>query len=491
MVPKERIRNQNNKSGNPKGDFVLYWMIASRRLTYNFGLERAVEWANKLKKPLVVLEALRCDYPWASDRVHYFVISAMAFHDEKLKDYPVTYYPYLEAKKGQGKGLLKTFSNKACVIVTDYFPCFFLPKMVESTGKKVSVLMETIDSNGLLPLSVCKKDFSAAFHFRRFLQKNLPIHLERFPKGNPLKGVDLPQLKSLPKEILAHWPRAKASVLKNPDPFISTLPIDHKVKALALKGGGQQAHIYLKRFLEQRLNQYHLDRNQPSKEITSNLSPYLHFGHLSSHKIFKFLMKKEGWNLEKISSKCDGRREGWWGCSINAEAFLDQFITWRELGYVFCVHRKDYDHYESLPKWAKETLAEHEKDLRPYLYSLKEFENAKTHDPLWNAAQKQLIEEGKIHNYLRMLWAKKILHWSKTPQEALEIMIELNNKYALDGRNPNSYCGIFWCLGRFDRPWGPERSVFGKVRYMTSDSTAKKFNVRGYLQKFQPTQSLL
>jgi deoxyribodipyrimidine photo-lyase len=167
-----------------------------------------------------------------------------------------------------------------------------------------------------------------------------------------------------------------------------------------------------------------------------------------------------------------------------AEAFLDELVTWRELGFNMCWQRNDFDQYESLPNWARQTLSKHAKDKRPYLYTLKAFKTAKTHEALWNAAQNQLVQEGKIHNYLRMLWGKKIFHWTKTPREALKVMIELNNKYALDGRDPNSYSGIFWVLGRYDRAWGPERRVFGKVRYMRCKNTARKVRVKEYLNRY-------
>ena len=163
--------------------------------------------------------------------------------------------------------------------------------------------------------------------------------------------------------------------------------------------------------------------------------------------------------------------------------FLDQLITWRELGYNMCALRDDYDRYESLPFWAEKTLQDHTKDRRLYKYTIDQFEAGKTHDPLWNAAQMQLVREGRLHNYLRMLWGKKILEWSGSPPEALRIMIELNNKYGLDGRDPNSYSGIFWVLGRYDRPWGPERAIFGKIRYMSSEHTARKIRVKDFIKK--------
>jgi deoxyribodipyrimidine photo-lyase len=165
---------------------------------------------------------------------------------------------------------------------------------------------------------------------------------------------------------------------------------------------------------------------------------------------------------------------------------LDQLITWRELGLNMCARREDYDRYESLPLWAQKTLSDHAHDRRPYKYTAEQFESGKTHDPLWNAAQMQLVREGRLHNYLRMLWGKKILEWSGSPPEALRIMIELNNKYGLDGRDPNSYSGIFWVLGRYDRPWGPERPIFGKIRYLSSENTARKIRVKNFIKKYCP-----
>jgi deoxyribodipyrimidine photo-lyase len=165
---------------------------------------------------------------------------------------------------------------------------------------------------------------------------------------------------------------------------------------------------------------------------------------------------------------------------------LDELVTWRELGFNMCWQRPDYDQYESLPAWAQQTLEEHSSDLRPVVYTLDQLQSATTHDALWNAAQTQLVTEGRMHNYLRMLWGKKILEWSATPRDALASMIELNNRFAVDGRNPNSYSGIFWVLGRYDRAWGPERPIFGKIRYMTSENTARKLKLSNYLRSYSP-----
>ena len=220
------------------------------------------------------------------------------------------------------------------------------------------------------------------------------------------------------------------------------------------------------------------------------MSPYLHWGHISVPEMFLDLVQREGWTPEQLAPKASGSRSGWWGMSSAVESFLDELITWRELGFNMAWQRDDYDRYESLPEWAQKTLAEHAKDPRPHVYDLEGFAKAETHDEIWNAAQRQLVRDGRIHNYLRMLWGKKILHWTETPRDALEIMVELNNRYAVDGRDPNSYSGIFWVLGRYDRAWGPERPIFGKIRYMTSDSTRKKVRLRKYLREYSPQSAL-
>ena len=265
---------------------------------------------------------------------------------------------------------------------------------------------------------------------------------------------------------------------------LAALPIDHSVGIVETRGGSTAARQRLTKFLDQHLPQYAAGANDPDADNRSGLSPYLHFGHISSHELFHELMTREEWSPASLGEKTGGKREGWWGVSPGAESWLDEFITWRELGYNMTSHRDDYDQYESLPDWAQATLAKHERDPRQFVYSLDEFAAAATHDPLWNAAQTQLVREGRIHNYLRMLWGKKILEWTATPRDALAVMIELNNQYALDGRNPNSYSGIFWVLGRYDRPWGPERPIFGNVRYMSSDNTRKKVRVREYLSTY-------
>jgi deoxyribodipyrimidine photo-lyase len=486
-IPEIRISACNTSPVDPGRDFVLYWMIAFRRTHWNFALDRAVEYAVELKKPLIILEALRCDYPWASDRLHRFVLDGMAEKARRLDKSGVTYYPYVERAVGAGKGLLAALAQRACVVVTDDFPCFFLPHMIRGAAAQVAVRLEKIDSNGLLPLRATDQLFSTAYSFRRFLQKNLPAHLEQAPKPDPIGRVRLPKSKPLPKAIIAKWPPASLAWLEKPA-SVGELPINHKIVpadgADAFPGGEGAAASVWRQFLEKKISAYPELRNEPEEDATSGLSPYLHFGHISSRQIFHELMSREKWSAAKLAHRTDGSRSGWWGVRAPVEQFLDQLVTWREVGFNFSSHSEDYGCYDSLPEWARKTLAQHARDERQFVYSLKDFAAARTHDPLWNAAQRQLLREGRMHNYMRMLWGKKILEWSETPEQALEYLIELNNRYAVDGRNPNSYSGIFWCLGRYDRPWGPERPIIGNIRYMSSDNTARKFHVRNYLKKY-------
>jgi len=481
-----RIQRVNEKDANPNRRYVLYWMIANRRTTWNFSLQRAAWWAEKLERPLVVFEALRVGYPWASDRLHHFVLQGMHDNYQALQDAPVTYYPYVEPEKDAAKGLLQMLAKEACVVVTDDFPCFFLPRMVKAVAKRIDVQLEAIDSNGLLPMRAADRDFPRAYSLRKFLHKQLRPHLDFFPNANPFDKKSFPAAPdNLVEEIQSKWKTVALDDLADSSQLISNLPIDHHVKVIEeTKGGSAAAGEQLEWFLKNGLPRYADDRNQVDEECVSQLSPYLHFGHISAHEIFQKLVDLENWSPSQLSEKGTGSREGWWNMSPGAESFLDELITWRELGYNMCHMRDDYDQYDSLPEWARTTLEEHANDEREAIYSLEKFEKAETHDELWNAAQRQLVREGRIHNYLRMLWGKKVLHWSESPQQALQILIELNNKYALDGRNPNSYSGIFWCLGRYDRAWGPERDVFGKIRYMSCDSARNKLKLSNYLEKY-------
>ncbi|RAL20483.1 deoxyribodipyrimidine photolyase [Lujinxingia litoralis] len=484
-APAIRVRALNSASWNPSGEYVLYWMVAHRRPSWNFALDRALFWAQTLGKPLIVLEPLRHGYPWASDRFHAFVLQGMAAQHEAFEKAPLTYYPFVEREDVPGSGLLEALGARAAVIVSDDFPAFFLPRMQRAVARRLDVRLEVVDSNGVVPIRLANKLFARAYDFRRFLHRSVQSWVHDAPRAAPFDGVELPPAQ-LPAHITERWPRASSALLNAEREALAELPIDHSVPPVdELKGGWRQAEQHLQTFLNWRLDRYHKDRNAIEDGAASGLSPYLHFGHISAHQIFGELTRREGWSPEDIQAKNASKREGFWSMSPGAESFLDEVLTWREVGFNFCTMAPgDYDRYESLPAWAQQTLAEHADDPREHLYSLGEFEAGHTHDELWNAAQMELVHRGVMHNYLRMLWGKKILHWSASPEEALAIMIELNNKYALDGRDPNSYSGIFWVLGRYDRAWGPEREVFGKIRYMTSESTRRKMRVEGYIQRW-------
>jgi deoxyribodipyrimidine photo-lyase len=485
-IPSVRIRELNDREERADGRYVLYWMTASRRLGWNFGLQRAVDVANRRGLPLVILEALRVGYDWASERMHAFVIDGMREHESALRERAgVRYLPYVEPEEGKGSGLLETLAADAALVVTDDWPCFFLPRMQRAAASQLSVRLESVDANGLYPMRDTRRVFTVAHSFRRHLQKTLAPHLERLPAEDPLAALMAQDRPDLPPGLAERWPDASAS-LRDGGPDLSSLPIDHDVGTVDRRGGSEAARRRLAAFLDQDLARYGDRRNEPEADAASGLSSWLHFGHISAHEIFAALARREDWEPSSLSDEVDGKRRGWWGMSEPAEAFLDELVTWREVGFNRCAHTGDYDRYESLPDWAQETLGEHAADEREHVYDLAAFDAAETHDELWNAAQVQLRREGRIHNYLRMLWGKKILHWTETPRDALAIMVELNNRYALDGRDPNSWSGIFWCLGRYDRAWGPERPVFGKVRYMSSDSTRRKYSVDGYIDRYRP-----
>jgi len=476
-----RIRCVADRAVRPERDFVLYWMTSARRAAFNFSLEHAVGWARELKRPLVVLEALRSGYEWASDRHHTFVVQGMLDNARAFHSRPVTYYPYVEKSDGAGKGLLHALAARACVVVTDEFPTFFLPAMLQAAAAQVDVRLEAVDSNGVVPVRAPDRAYPTAYAFRRFVHAHIAEHGVGMPSANPLFRSGLPQLHSLPSEVIRRSRSLDTS--KSPDRIVAALPIDHSVPPARFRGGGSAARRRLRAFMRRGLGTYEADRNDPDAGAGSGLSPYLHFGHIASHEIVEQIVRSGVWNPDDVTVAARGSRAGWGG-STGAGALLDQLITWRELSFNTCVHLPNYDAYDSLPAWALTTLAEHAGDPRDPIYSLSQLDAAETHDHLWNAVQRELRLTGTVHNYLRMLWGKKILEWTESPSVALEVMVELNNRYAVDGRDPNSYAGIFWILGRYDRPWGPERSIFGKVRYMSSTNTRRKLGVDRYLRRY-------
>ena len=482
-VPSIRIRSVNQSPVKADSDYVLYWMIANRRAQWNYSLSRAVEWSEELGKPLLIVEALRCGYQSANDRLHRFVLQGMEHNRQCFQQRSVRYYPYVEPQPGAGAGLIEKFAERAAVVVTDDFPCFFLPRMVETVATRLDAKCESVDSNGLLPMRAADRVFNRAYDFRRWLHRNLATFLDDTPGAEPLEDYN-PPAPHLPSSITNRWPEASDTLLSAAPDVLSKLSIDHSVRPASFDGGTSAAAAVVDRFFDHRLSRYADSRNDAENEAVSGFSPYLHFGHLSTHEVFGRLVRHENWTTANLAENGKGARSGWWGMSPESESFLDELITWRELGFNMCSQRDDYAEYESLPEWSQKTLAEHSWDPREHIYEPEQFEAATTHDELWNAAQRQLVRDGRMHNYLRMLWGKKILEWSPTPQDALAVMLELNNTYAVDGRDPTSYSGIFWVLGRYDRAWGPERPIFGKIRYMSSENTARKIKLKNYLKRY-------
>ncbi|MDF1504514.1 hypothetical protein [Roseisolibacter sp. H3M3-2] len=494
-LPPERLAALNALPLDSTRDVVLYWQTMARRTRYNFALQHAVETARALGRPLVVLEALRAGYPWASARLHRFAIDGMADDAAAYARAGVAHHAYVEPEPGAGRGLLETLARRACVVVTDEFPEFFLPRMLAAAGRRLAALgvrLEAVDGNGLLPMRAAERAWPTAPHFRRMLQKRLPEHLTWFPAEDALAGARA--LPPLPDEarawldgVRALWPDAAAALLAAVTPegarALAALPIDHDVPPVAFRGGAREGDAVLRGFVERKLGSYKARRNEAEDPSNSGLSPYLHWGFVSAHAVFAAVAEREDWTLDRLAPRPNGKREGWWGMGPDAEAFLDEVVTWRELSYNTAHHVEGHDTYASLPEWARATLAAHRADPRAELFARDALEAGATYDALWNATQGQLRADGRIHNYLRMLWGKKFLEWTADPEEALAHMLHLNNRWALDGRNPNSTSGITWVLGRYDHAW-QERPVIGKVRPMSSVATARKIRVDGYVRRY-------
>ncbi len=514
----QRIRVVNDHVPNRSGDFVLYWMQAYRRLNHNHALDFAIQRAKDFKKPLVIFEGLRLDYPWANDRHHYFILSGMRENSIQAQKMKLNYWPFVEKTRHQGRGLLKKIAKKAVMIVTDDFPTFIIPRQYNHLAQQVNCPLFAVDSNSIVPLKMLGEPVKMAAHLRPRIHRQFAEAWQHRSNDKPeitpslCQSID-PIFETHAFETHAFETHAfETHSFENKhkiDPLISwleTLPIDHSVAIIPHKiGGYPHAKNVLDTFVSKKLNDYAEGRNQPSdpeSQSASGLSPYLHYGHISIEEVIDTVLQSEGdWTPEMLNSTCRGKREGFFHRDNNINGFLDEAITWRDVGYHWHYMQEPHRCYEqaqqdklrlgwdyptfcglqsSLPAWAWLSLSKHEADQRDYLYSLEKFEKAQTHDPLWNAAQKELVMTGRIHNYLRMLWGKKVLEWSKSPEHAYFILEHLNNKYALDGRDPNSYTGILWCFGLFDRPWAPERKVFGVIRFMSSANTAKKYSLDDY-----------
>lgn len=487
-VPRLRLSVRNDAPLRPGGAYVLVWMTAARRTTWNFTLDRAAALAREHGRGVLVLEALRAGHEHASGRLHRFVLDGMRDNAARCAAHGVAYHAYVEPRPGDGKGLLAALADRAVAVVTDEYPTYFLPRMLDAAARSLSVRLEAVDGNGLLPLRALDAAPSTAFLFRRALQASLLRHLDAQPSADPLASLDGLPRAEIPADVLRRWPAADAELLAHADVTAASLasfPIDHDVRPVACRGGAAEGARVLDAFVGARLGAYPEARDHPDDDDgASGLSPWLHFGHVGAHQAFARVADAEGWRPAEPPRVRKGAREGWWRMSAAAEAFLDQLVTWRELSCQWAFHREDHRELSSIPAWARATLAKHRDDVRRWTYTAEEFEAARTHDAVWNAAQRQLRAEGRIHNRVRMLWGKKVLEWSRTPEEALATLVRLNDRWAVDGRDPNSYAGILWCFGRHDRAWGPERPVIGTVRYMSTDLAPRKHRMNEWLRRW-------
>jgi deoxyribodipyrimidine photo-lyase len=473
-----RLRRLNAAPANPRGDYVLYWMQLYRRLERNHAFDYALRCAQELGRPLVVYEGLRLHYPWASPRLHQFVLQGMADNAASAAKRGINYWPFVETQAEPGRGLVHRLATRAALVVTDDFPCFVVPEQSEAVARRTAAPMFAVDGNAVVPLSLLGPAVSAAAHLRPRIHK-------AFAEAFAHRAAARPRIPDAARRRV-EAPFATWSVPKDLAGFVASLPLDASVPALAGVPGGRLAGLArLRDFLKRRLRGYAESRSLPRPPLeghASGLSPYLHFGHVSIEEVVEAVLG-DGFALEELRLENRGKREGFFSRGADANAFLDQALTWRDVGFQWhWWRRKDTASLETaLPPWAMASLNAHAGDARAYRYDLETWERAATHDPLWNAAQTELVKTGVIHNYLRMLWGKKVIEWSRTPQEAYATLVHLNNKYALDGRNPNSWTGILWCFGLFDRPWAPERKVLGVIRYMSSENTARKFDLKPYL----------
>uniref|UniRef100_A0A7C3V3W6 Deoxyribodipyrimidine photo-lyase n=1 Tax=Desulfobacca acetoxidans TaxID=60893 RepID=A0A7C3V3W6_9BACT len=435
------------KEGKERRGPVAYWMSRDQRAHDNWALLYAQHLALERRVPLLVVFCLAPHFLGAAWRQYEFMLAGLAGVAEDLEEHLIPFH----LLEGEAAREIPSWVKKLEVglLVTDFDPLRCKREWQEAVGQGLDIPIWQVDAHNIVPcwLASPKQEW-AAYSFRPKIQQALAEFLTPYPalRKHPFAtgargtGVDAPSL-------------------------LDSLPLDRTVPPVTwLSPGEAAARKQLRRFLSEKLARYDQDRNDPNREGQSNLSPYLHFGQLAPQRVA----------LEVRAAKAPPAAKG---------AFLEELIVRRELSDNFCYYNRDYDRFSGFPAWARQTLNDHRTDEREYLYTLAEFEAGRTHDPLWNGAQLEMVRRGKMHGYLRMYWAKKILEWTAAPEEALEVTIYLNDRYELDGRDPNGYTGIAWSLGGVhDRAWG-ERPIFGKVRSMSSKGAAGKFDIQAYIRK--------
>ncbi|MBY0507700.1 MAG: deoxyribodipyrimidine photo-lyase [Bryobacteraceae bacterium] len=447
----ERVRALNTHAPRPTGAYVLYWAQMNRRVSHNQALAYAIKLANEQKLPLLVYEGLTCTYHAANDRLHTFVLEGVPDMAAAVRALGAGYIFHLRRRRADANDALHRLAQNASCLVTDDYPTFIAREHNARLPQKLALPYYVVDASCIVPMSKLEKREYAAYTIR--------------PKINRLLGQYLKPF-TMPK--LAHrWQSGHEDLHLEVTPegipaLVASCEIDHSVPpSLTFRGGATEAGKHLAHFLQSNLRRYGTDRNQPAEHATSNLSPYLHFGHISALEI---ALRARDYALEH---------------DFAADEYLEELIVRRELAFNFARYSDDPASLDNLPDWAKATLAKHAGDARDPLYTYEEFDLARTHDALWNAAQQELRLRGKIHGYYRMYWGKKIIEWSATPADACRTMVALHDRYALDGRDPNTYTGILWCFGLHDRPW-TERAVFGMIRWMSYDGMRRKTNSEAY-----------
>ena len=442
-----RVAVRRGGAPDPEGRCVVYWMQRAQRAVDNPALNLAIEAANILGKPTVVFIGLVPFYPNANLRSYTFFVQGFRDIREGL------------VQRNAGLVLcrwpdheLERFCEQVqpCLVISDENPLREPEQWRKTVAERLRVPFWSVDADVIVPSVLLKKEQYAARTIR--------------PRIHALLGEFL-TAPSNPKARIPWEPHINLESLSVNDDLLSGFPIDASVQPVSSFPGGTRAALNsLKRFVRDRLEGFDTQRNHPDVDGTSQLSPYLHFGHIGPHTVALAVKNADVPENDR-------------------EAFLEQLIVRRELAINFVKFNPHYDRLQGVEPWALRTLKEHRRDEREYLYTDAQLENAETHDPLWNAAQQQMVNSGWMHGYLRMYWAKKILEWTRSPQDAFEIAVRLNDRYELDGRDPNGYTGIAWAMGgKHDRAWAPERPVYGKIRYMSYASTSRKFNSKGYIE---------
>lgn len=428
------------KAGNPStGEYVLYWMQQSQRVFYNHALEYAIETANKLKLPLLVLFVFDINFPEANKRHFSFMIQGLKEVQKDLSDRGIT----MIFRQGYMVSEIMKVAQAASCLISDYGYLRIQRQWRQKLADDLKIPFICLESDIIVPVEkASNKQEYMARTIRPKIEKQLDEYLIPF-YSNEYLGSSLNELDSF-----------------NPDDLLSLL--DDSVKPVSkITGGYSQAISKLEDFVQNKLNNYHLHNKDLVNSNYSQLSPYLHFGQISVLEI-----------IEKIKEA---------GAILEAQtAFLEQLIIRRELAINYCYYNQNYDNYDHInPDWAADSLDFHSMDKRERIYDLDLLEEAKTHDPAWNAAQLQMVKTGYMHNYMRMYWGKKIIEWSISPRQAFYHMLYLNNKYELDGRDANAFTGVAWCFGNHDTAW-KERDIFGKVRYMNYQGLKRKFDISAY-----------